>query len=207
MKGAIMTGRRTLAALLAISALVLIPSTVAAAASEDESSDATTYMPMVARGFDAEVAEKNGFRIVTNEDGSQQSIPVTEKAAALLADGERLRAAAQGTDAARAGGDCGTSWLSGSKLANDTVGFTTGFQVYLAVYEHDWKVIATGFWTGGNWTTSGSGPVSGYKNWQSAIYNVVGPGIAGVPSYSSSAAAILVDGTVCYSTGPSFAFG
>lgn len=207
-----MSVRRPLVGLLAVAVLLLGPAATANAATSDPPPDSTsTSTPMVVGGYNEAVAEAHGFKIVTNSDGTQQSVPVTKAASALLAEAAQKRAAAQ---TARAGatpnstGNCGSSWLSGSKLANDTVGATTGFQVYLAGYEYDWKVTATGFWSGGVWNvTNVPGPATGYMNKQIAIYGVVGPGIAGVPRYSWTASVTLVDGTVCYSTGPSFNFG
>lgn len=40
--------------------------------------------PMVVGGYDAQVAEENGFEIVTHADGSQESVSVTDAAVALL---------------------------------------------------------------------------------------------------------------------------
>ncbi len=164
---------------------------------------------MTVVGYDEEVAEANGFQIITNPDGSQSSIAVTEEAKAQLRQADVLRAQAQleSTAADPVPGNCGSSWASGSKIANDTVAFSTGFLVFLAAYEHDWRVNATGFVTANHWNTGGAGPASGTKSWTGAIPGVIGPGFGGVPAYSASASVILVDGAVCYSVGPTFSFG
>ncbi len=163
---------------------------------------------MVVHGYDAQVAAANGYRIVSNADGTQQSVPVTAAAIAQRQQADQIRAAArQGTPSPSVGVVCGDSWVSGVKKARDTVAFSTGFLVYGAAYQHTWTVYATGFITGNSWTTSGAGPASGTKSWTGAIPRVVGPGVGGVPFASASASVILVDGTVCYSVGPTFTFG
>ena len=50
---------------------------------------------MVVAGYDAEVAEANGFKIVTHADGSQESVPVTAAAAAQRERADQRRAANQ----------------------------------------------------------------------------------------------------------------
>ncbi|MEV7694008.1 hypothetical protein AB0N73_11845 [Microbacterium sp. NPDC089189] len=165
--------------------------------------------PMTIVGYDEAVAKANGFQVITNPDGSQSSIAVTDEATAQLQQAAVLRAQAQlaAPAADPVPGNCGSSWASGSKIANDTVAFSTGFLVFLAAYEHDWRVNATGFVTGNHWNTGGAGPASGTKSWTGAIPGVIGPGFGGVPAYSASASVILVDGAVCYSVGPTFSFG
>lgn len=164
-------------------------------------------MPMTVAGYDAEVAEANGFKIVTHEDGTQESVPVTDAAVTQRQQADQLRAVAQQDDTSPSVAVCGDSWASGTKVANDSVAFSTGFLVYGAAYAHTWTVYATGAITANSWTTSGAGPASGTKSWTGAIPGVVGPGVGGVPFGSASASVILVDGTVCYSVGPTFLFG
>ncbi|WP_256728800.1 hypothetical protein [Microbacterium oleivorans] len=191
-------------------AVALMPQAALAATPEPAAPETISETaPMVVGGYDAAVAEANGFKIVTHEDGTQESVPVTEAAAAQLQQADQRRAEAQLESAAAdpVPGNCGSSWASGSKRANDTVAFSTGFIVFLAAYEHDWRVYANGFISGNYWSTGGAGPSTGSKSWTGAIPGVVGPGIGGVPAYSASASVILVDGTVCYSVGPTFTFG
>lgn len=175
----------------------------------EESETIRESMPMTVAGYDEKVAEANGFKIVTHDDGTQESVPITDAAIAQRQLDNQLRAAAP-QDTARAappGAVCGDSWVSGAKIAGDTVAFSTGFLVYGAAYEHTWTVYATGFVTGNSWSTAGAGPASGTKSWTGAIPGVVGPGVGGVPFGAASASVILVDGTVCYSVGPTFTFG
>lgn len=195
---------------VAVVALVVGPATAATAVGESSTpppDSPRTFAPMIFGGYDAEVAEANGFKVVTDEDGTQRSIPVTDAAAAQLEKADELRADSRQKNTALAGvGNCGSSWATGSKIENDTVAFNTGFLVFLAAYEHTWTVYANGFFSANSWTTSGPGPTSGSENWTGAIGNVSGPGFGGVPLLSASASVVLVNGSVCYSVGPTFAF-
>jgi hypothetical protein len=212
--------RKSIIAAFVVATLALLPATAANAStvtSDPAPSPAatpdttTTYQPMVVHGYDAQVAAENGYKIVTNADGTQDSVPVTAAAAAQQQQADQLRANAQAESQSTATPavltECGYDWVSGSKIANNTVAFNTGFLVYLAGTHYTWTVNAVGFITANHWTSSGGGPASGTKNWNGAIPNVIGPGIGGVPGGSASAAVILVDGTVCYSEGISFSFG
>lgn len=204
--------RRPIIAGIVVAALALLPATAAhASTGSTPSPGTTTYTRMVVKGYDAQVALAHGYQIVTNANGTQESIPITAAAIAQRAQAQQARAAAQaktqGVAAPDVVGDCGYSWLSGTKAANNTLKFNTGFVVYGAGYEYDWYVYALAAVTVGSWSTSGPGPASGNKHWDAAMYNIIGPGIAAVPIGSASAEVILVDGTVCYSDGPSFAFG
>lgn len=199
---------------MVVAVLALLPATAANASTGVASSPTpnTTRVttPMAVGGYDAQVAAANGYKIVTHADGTEESVPVTAAAAAERKQADQARAAAQAsqsTVAPAAVGNCGSSWLQGAKVANDTVTFQTGFIVYLAAYEHTWTVNAQGFISGNYWTTSGAGPANGSDSWEGAIPGVVGPGWAGVPAWSASASVVLRDGTVCYSLGPTFNFG
>lgn len=175
----------------------------------------TQHALMVISGYDADVAAANGFRIVTNPDGTQKSIAVTDAAAALLTQADNLRSAANASRQATAGSkvatpaivsNCGDSWVSGVKQAHDTVGFHTGFLVFLAATHYSWTVNAVGLVTLNFWHTSGAGPASGTKSFEGGIPWVIGPGVGGVPYHAGAASVTLKDGTVCYSVGPTFTF-
>ena len=203
--------RKSIMAGLVAAILVVLPVTAANAgtgAPAPTPDSVTISSPMVVGGYDAQVAEANGFKIVTHADGSQESLPVTATAVAQLKQADQLRAAArQSAGSSGALSYCGESWVSGSKIANDTVIFHTGFIVHLAAHSHQWTVYATGFITGNSWSTSGMGPSSGNRSWDGAMGGVVGPGVAGVPWGSNSASVVLVNGSVCWSNGPTFTFG
>lgn len=180
--------------------VVLAPSAAQADTAENEPPETfSAVMPMSVIGYDEEVAEANGFKIVTDENGQQTSVPVTDEAKALVAD------APVATPYDTVVGNCGQSWLNGSKGANDVVSFTTGYSVRAAVVLHQWRVSAVGAITSGekNYAQGAGGPV-----WStSGSTTAIGPGWAIVPPLSPVAMVKLVDGTTCYSGGPSFFFG
>lgn len=197
-------------ALAVISALAIGPSTVAMAddgsAATDEAVTFSVSAPMNIVGYDSEVAEAHGYRIVTDANGVQSSVPVTR---AAVAEREREVAAAESLilpfDTKR--GTCGTSSLTGRKGSHDTVTFTTSFSIIGNVAEYDWAVDANGFVTSNWWSTSGTGPTPGsQKTWTGAIPGVIGWGKAKVPNNSARASVIKTDGGVCYSGGPEFQF-
>lgn len=203
--------RKPILAGIVVAALALLPTTEANAITRGSGplpNSETTFAPMVIKGYDVQVAKANGYQIVTNADGTQESVPVTAAAVAQRNQTARLRVAGQAKAQASpaSSGDCGSSWVSGYKSANDTVKFSTGFIVYGAGYDYSWSVYAVGTITANSWSTHGLGPATGTKSWTGAIYHVIGPGVGGVPYYSASASVILVDGTVCYSNGPTFTF-
>jgi hypothetical protein len=157
-------------------------------------------MPMTVVGYDEKVAEANGYQIVTHDDGSQESVPVTAAAKTEQAAADAARAQARG----EVDGDCGSSWINALKKENDTVAFSTGYVVFGAVVDSQWQVIANGF-ISGNSVTLYPGSNSGTWSTEGALPSVIGPGIASVGIASSFA--ILAGGQVCYSGGPSASFG
>ena len=206
--------RKSIVAGMVVAATVLLPAGAANASTVSPTPapvTTTIHTSMVVKGYDAQVAEANGYKIVTNADGTQQSVPVTSAAIAQQAKSDQLRAAAQATTqiaASSAGGVvCGDSWVSGAKLANNTVAFHTGFLVYGAASYHVWTVYAVGTITANSWATSGSGPYSGTQSWEGGISTVIGPGVGGVPFLSPAASVVLENGSICFSVGPTFTFG
>lgn len=159
-------------------------------------------MPMTIVGYDAAIAEANGFKIVTNESGVTHSEPVTESARALIAGAGKSPGLSPYDTAV---GNCGQSWLNGSKGANDNVSFTTGYSVRLRVVMHQWRVAAVGAITVGE-KNYAQGP--GAAVWSTSdTTKAIGPGWATVPVLSPVAMVKLTDGSTCYSGGPSFWFG
>jgi hypothetical protein len=173
---------------------------------------AVSSMPMTVGGYDADIAEANGYQIVTNPDGSQSSVPITEDAKAQQAAAEAAKAEYyqdQNTNDGMAplgvvDGNCGSSWINATKQANDTVAYQTGYVVWGAVVDSQWDVVATGFISGSSVRLY---PIPNSGTWatEGALYNVIGPGIANVTIATSFA--VLASGQVCYSGGPSAAFG
>jgi hypothetical protein len=84
-------------------------------------------VPIDIVGYDAAVAEANGFTIVTHPDGSQESVPVTPEAIALASE--------WGDDVAARGpkvtvpGNCGSSWIKIDSGAFDVKRIETGYDV------------------------------------------------------------------------------
>lgn len=200
--------RASLGAAAVIGALALALTPTAANAATSTAETTREYFTMAVGGYDATVAEANGYQIITNGDGTQESVPVTAaakaRAAAQPTVRDRLADVGEVTPYDEVVGDCGLSYLDGSKGANDTISYETGFVVRDAVSSFTWNVTATGFLTSGSKSYSG-GP--GDAEWGVADTVVaVGPGTAFVPGVSAAAAATLIDGSVCYSGGPSFDF-
>jgi hypothetical protein len=206
--------RKSLIAVATVITLTLLPVTAANAAEPAGSSSpetTTTFMPMVVKGYDSSVAAANGYKIVTNTDGAQSSVPVTAAAKAqdqlakqmradALSGGSAMTAAANGGDK---WGDCGGSGISAVKQANDQLAWHTWFTVFGAASGYSWNVSAIGAITTNSWHMSGNGPASGSKSFDGGG-RVVGPGYATVPIWS---VVTLVNGAVCYSLGPIAWFG
>jgi hypothetical protein len=195
------------AAVLALTTL-LVPQAAFADTLEEPTTDSSSASaPMTVVSYDAAVAEANGYQIVTNPDGTQSSIPVTDEAKAQQAAADAAKAEYESGGVSARGvvdGDCGSSWISASKIANDTVAYQTGYIVWGAVVDSQWTIVATGFITG-NSVTLHPGANAGTWETEGGVNNVVGPGVAGVTTGSSFA--VLAGGQVCYSGGPTATFG
>jgi hypothetical protein len=192
-------------------AFTLTPAAANAATAPTAELTGPRQFTMTVGGYDAAVAEANGYKIVTHADGSQESVPVTPAAKAREAAkpslSERLqssKAAGEVTPYDEVVGNCGLSYLDGSKGANDTISYDTGFVVRDAVKKFRWVVNANGFLTSDSKSYSGK---AGDAEWgTSGSVRAVGPGTAFVAGVSAAAAATLIDGSICYSGGPSFGF-
>jgi hypothetical protein len=187
------------------------PANAAAITTPPPTQTISNVAPMVPDGFRADVAAADGYRIVTNADGSQSSVPVTANAIAqqATADAARARNAAMASPGRvspdnEVSGDYGSSWISAVKKANNTVAYSTGYVVFGYVESSQWEPEAAGFISGnsvllhpkansGTWSTEG------------ILTNVVGPGFAYVNPISSFA--VLASGQVCASGAPTASFG
>jgi hypothetical protein len=185
---------RTAAAIMALGAIFASTSIAlpAQAATEDAGPAAIptrSSAPMSFRGFDSSVAEAHGYRIVTDADGRQASVPVSADARSEVVLDNALP------------GDCGSSFVTAAKLSNDTLAVNTGYDVPFPVAERSWRVNAQSVFS--SHTFAWDGPSSGAWSAQAAA-TLVGPAVAVVPL---TAYVVGDDGTVCYSAGPTAAFG
>ncbi|KAA9104499.1 hypothetical protein [Microbacterium rhizomatis] len=159
---------------------------------------------MYVTGYDEDVAQANGYEIVTYDDGSWESVAVTEEAKAENAEtGIMTPQPGDGSTAARGTvyGPCGSSFVDASasgRLVSAVTGYTVTGPVSNRIY---WDVT---FWTGYGATTlswpSGPSPAT-WTGAGSVLYasSTGGTAIAG-------GAVILTTGTVCGAGLPSDGF-
>ena len=174
------------AALVAVAALGVLGSmSTAMAATHTEH---LVYTTMHSVGFDASVAAAHGYEIRTTSDGKQYSVP--RGAPAAVAPHNVVS------------GDCGRSWVWEDGIGNAAVSLDTGFNVYTATVGRQWNVILD---DNGGTSTQGfsGGPTGAYWDSSRTVGGLTrGPGYAHINSNGSNFA-ILIDGNVCYSGGPS----
>ena len=83
-----------------MAAAILVVGPVTAASADDGTAPAgsevisQTVTPMTFKGYDRAVAEANGFRIEVDQNGVEQSIPVTPAAKAVMVKAAAAKAAA-----------------------------------------------------------------------------------------------------------------
>ncbi|PSL45265.1 hypothetical protein B0I31_12742 [Saccharothrix carnea] len=181
------------AVLVGVATLVAIIGTTAAGSAAPVSpsgGNATTVVevPMRFGGFDAAVAEANGYEIRTNPDGTQYSV--------------KKGTPGELTTNNVVSGNCGTSWVWLNARGNREVLIDTGFFVRDAVSTFSWTVVLD---DSGGTTSHSFAPfydADGYVSLPRIVGGLtVGPAAASV-SPNGSNYAILVDGSVCFSGGP-----
>jgi hypothetical protein len=147
------------------------------------------YFEMHSVGFDAGVAAAHGYEIRTSPDGKQYSVPKGSPSGAV-------------SPFNNVTGNCGESWVFEDGIGNASVSLDTGYAVYTAVVARQWRVVLDD--NGGESTQNFSGGGTGaYSAWIKTIRGLTrGPGFAFVRSDGSNFA-ILKDGNVCFSGGPS----
>lgn len=197
---------------VAITSLISPAVAVAAPTSPGKPADTTTVRGMQVIGYDSAVAEANGYEIVTDSTGHQSSVPVTPEAQTRDAqktaplsfvkkNGFGNGVTPNELEYDEVNGDCGLSYVGAEKGANDRVSYETGYVVNDAVAFYSWRVIASGFLS--SETAKFSGGLSDAEFSASGTLTAKGFGTTFVPGVSSAAAATLVDGSICYSGGPS----
>src|SRR5437763_5702389 len=139
-------------------------------------------------GFDAAVAAAHGYEIRMMPDGRQYSV--------------RKGAPAGFAPHNVVPGDCGRSWVWEDGIGNASVHLDTGFNVRDAVWARSWDVTLDD--RGGESSQPFSGGSSGpyWEEGRNVGGLTRGPGSAVVKGGGGNFA-ILVDGGVCYSGGPS----
>lgn len=153
------------------------------------------HAPMNIVGYDAGIAAANGFEIVTDENGVQTSVPVTDEAKAIVAEYE-------GGPQARntVWGDCGSASLFITRLGIYTIVIETAYSAYLPSVSHVWDV--DGAVTSGTYSEAFSG--LNFSNTWYAAHNVgVNNNTSGFGVVRSGSRAYLIDGAICYAYGPS----
>lgn len=151
---------------------------------------------MVIRGFDSKVAEEHGFRIVTRNDGTQTSIPVTASAKVLVA----ATPAGPAKDllvSPQSRGNCGTDFVQTyADNAKGGIQITTGYTTdgVASVY-HVWSVqgntLAATFtedFTGFNASTY----------WTAKHFRNIPGGASGQDEITPGSHANLINGAQCY---------
>lgn len=188
---------RTFAGVLATTAVLatsLLGANVAQAAGQIEGGSGS-QATMGVTGFDAAVAEANGFEIVTDSSGTQTSVPVTDAAKAIVA------AAAQAghRDLGTVDGDCGRSWLNTSRAGSNKVVINTGYRVWLPSVGQQWNVDL--FSSHGGYSVPFSGAAFS-PTWDAYETEDVGNSHGTHSNVRDGSFAELVDGELCYSGSP-----
>lgn len=219
-----MTGRPRASKVAFVATATLILALTAAPASASaapETSPAATLspqestsQPIHAVGYDARVAEANGFSITVDANGNHTSVAVTPEAARVQrdADAAALRdstsAPAPQARAESNLGTCGKVWLDASKGTNDMLKAAVGFQTYMSVAEFNWTIVAAGTFSG--WVQTWNGGTTTSAGWSAShTAPAIGPGTASLRQSQVDGYVILVDGTKCQTglPGPVVGFG
>ncbi|NHT17508.1 hypothetical protein [Cellulomonas sp. IC4_254] len=154
---------------------------------------------MDAVGFDESVARANGYAIVTEEDGTQRSVPVTDQARAEEEAIARRVGAGRSTVVA---GSCGTSRI----VITDSTGFrragiSTSFNVVRPAVGYSWFVDVAGGGTSARQTFGGA--LASRTTWQHTFLHSVPKAGSYIASVARTSNAVLNNGTICFSGGPS----
>jgi hypothetical protein len=141
---------------------------------------------MKVTGFNAEVARANGYIVKTDAQGQQYSVKpgvAEERAIPVI------------------WGNCGMSWIYYNAIGNSSASINTGFSLYWPAVSYWWFVRIND--AGGQNNHIWAGGLNRLYGW-SAYKNV--PGLShglSVATVSTASSAILADGRVCTSGGPS----
>ncbi|NII40269.1 hypothetical protein E9228_000905 [Curtobacterium flaccumfaciens] len=179
---------------------------VAAPATANTAVDSTTVtMPMTVVGYDAKVAEAHGYKIETDADGVQRSVPITEAAKKqAMKDAAATQVSKPGGVSVKniVRGNCGSSSLNIVRYSNG-VRIATSYSVKATSIQHTWNV------DGSTLTKTFSNGFSGLNNkptW-SATHDVAISGNASAhATVRAGSSALLVNGEVCAAGAPTDAY-
>lgn len=179
--------------------LALLSGAGSAVAAEASGPELVIDVEMQAVGFDESVAAAHGYTIVTDGDGTQRSVPVTAEAHAAEAAIARKHALGRATVVA---GSCGTSRI----VITDSTGFrtagiSTSFNVNRPAVGYSWFVDVTGGGTSVRRTFSGA--LASRTSWQHTFAHSVPKAGSYIASVARTSNAVLNNGTICFSGGPS----
>jgi hypothetical protein len=149
--------------------------------------DGAVQVGMRVTGFNAEVARANGYIVKTDAQGRQYSVKPG-------AAGERAAIPV-------IWGNCGMSWVYYNAIGNSSATINTGFSLYWPAVSYWWFVRIND--AGGQNNHIWAGGLNRLYGW-SAFKTV--PGLShglSVATVSTASSAILADGRVCTSGGPS----
>lgn len=195
-----MRSRTIVTVILTVAAMTILAATPATATASLPDPGQVQSAQLRVAGFDKEVAEANGFKIITKPDGTQASIPVTEAARVekeAARPGMILMGYTETTDS------CGRSYLSAERGSGDTLSLRTGYWVKLKVASREWGV--TGFTTWGKWFGVTWQSASTGQGWEgiSRQFGINAGGQARINQFSNVK---LVDGSICFAATPMTGF-
>ncbi|PPG51713.1 hypothetical protein C5C24_06540 [Rathayibacter sp. AY2B3] len=153
---------------------------------------------MTLSGYDAAVAEAHGYQIVVHDDGTFESIPVTD---AAKKEAEELAIAGGGLAARDTrSGNCGTSTLFITRAGSSGINIYTAYSVTLGYsIGHEWKV--DGATSSGTWSEDFNG-LAASTTWSATHFKAVGGNASGFGQVRAGSYAILNNGLTCSSALP-----
>lgn len=182
---------RTVASAVAAGVLfAALSGAIPATATNSTGTDSQVDLPMEFTGYDAAVAEANGYSIVTDEAGVTRSVPVSADALAY----ERQLERAVLSRTKFVDGPCGSSWINAQSSGQRKV-ITTGYTVTHPVIAKNWTVQVWG-WSGlpsHHW--GGASGATWFSSWS---YNGGGDFANVLPGSN----VVMSNGAVCVSGSP-----
>lgn len=182
-------------ALLASSAVVVGGVSTPASAVDEPSSRVES---LSVSGYDAQVAQDHGFKIVTDSAGVEHSVPVTASAKQIASQYPAPGSSGATTNNTKRG-SCGTSSLFISRYSQG-VRINTAYSVYAPSFKHTWNVDGSTS-TVGAWSENFSG-LNASTTWTATHDHKVGGASSALAAVRYGSTATLIDGTICATYGP-----